>query len=183
MITFRLPDPPLADGVVALRAWTPDDVQAITDACQDPDIARWIQLIPQPYTLDHAREYVEQSVRNWTDGTGAPFAITDASSGEVIGSIGAGPRTDTVAEVGYWVRADARGRGAATRALILVSRWVLSTPGLLRLQLRTDAGNVRSQRVAERAGFVREGLLRANGVGRDGSPRDECMFSLLPGDA
>lgn len=181
-LAFRLPDPPLSDGVVALRPWLPEDVPLVARACADPEIARWIPSIPQPYTPAHAEEYVALTQKLWADGLGAPFAIVDAQTGDLLGSIGVGPRSRTVGEVGYWVRAEARRRQVATRALVLVSRWALRSTAMTRLQLRTDAANRASQRVAERGGFLREGLLRANGVARDGSPRDEVMFSLLPAD-
>jgi RimJ/RimL family protein N-acetyltransferase len=78
--------------------------------------------------------------------------------------------------------ATARGRGVCTRALRLLSRHALDDLGLQRLQLVADPDNVASQRVAEKAGFRREGVLRAHLRHPDGRIRDSVMFSLLPGD-
>jgi RimJ/RimL family protein N-acetyltransferase len=78
--------------------------------------------------------------------------------------------------------ATARGRGVCTRALRLLSRHALDHLGLQRLQLVADPDNVASQRVAEKAGFRREGVLRAHLRHPDGRIRDSVMFSLLPGD-
>jgi RimJ/RimL family protein N-acetyltransferase len=84
--------------------------------------------------------------------------------------------------IGYWVAAGARGRGVCTRALRLLARFGLDELGLVRLELITDPDNVASQRVAEKVGFRREGVLRAHLRHPDGRIRDSVMFSLLPGE-
>ena len=180
------PDPPLSDGVVTLRPWSERDIPvlvALLDA--DPEITRWMDTIPQPYGEDDARGWVERTSGYWREGTGAQFAITDAENGAVLGGIGIGwtDATHEVAEVGYWLASDARGRGLTTRALTLVARWTLGELQCQRLQLRADERNVASQRVAEKVGFQREGVLRSVQF----SPRhkrrvDFVMFSLLPTD-
>ena len=78
--------------------------------------------------------------------------------------------------------AQVRSRGAATIALRLVSRWAFERNGIHRLQLTTAPANMASQRVAERAGFTREGYLRA-WMPMSGGRRDSLMFSPLPTDA
>jgi RimJ/RimL family protein N-acetyltransferase len=82
--------------------------------------------------------------------------------------------------IGYWVAAPARGQGICTRALRLLSRHALDELKLQRLELITDPDNVASQRVAEKVGFQREGVLRAHLRHPDGRIRDSVMFSLLP---
>jgi len=165
------------DGLV-LRAFTPADVTGIAAACQDADIARFIPLIPRPYTDDHARAYVEM-VSSWDAGERRAFAIVDESSDELLGSIDV--RLGEIGSIGYWVAPAARGRGVATGALELVSRWAVHEQGVERLELTTHPDNIASQRVAEKAGFQREGVLRAHTRFSEGR-RDSMMFSLLPGD-
>ena len=169
---------PRSDGVVALRAWKAADAPALVD-CLDGDeaISHWLDLIPQPYTLADALAYI--------GGVGEQaFAVTDAGDGSVLGSIGLRWNDDhDVAEIGYWLRSDARGRGIATRALLLVTRIALAA-GAARVQLRAAVGNDASRRVAEKAGFRLEGVLRS----ARWSPRlqrrlDWAMYSLLPEDA
>ena len=75
----------------------------------------------------------------------------------------------------------ARGRGVITRALGLVARWAFDDLGIERLQLTTHVDNPASQRVAEKCGFQREGLLRKYGLQR-GERVDLVMFARLPGD-
>lgn len=169
---------PLTDGVVALRPWREADARAIAECIDgDPEIARWLDQVPQPYSVDDARAYVR--------GLGEQaFAITDAESGRVLGSIGVSwnERRD-VGEIGYWARSEARGRGVTTRALVLVSRFAFEAEGAARLQLRADVENAPSRRVAEKAGFRLEGVLRsAHWNERLGRRQDWAMYSLLPGE-
>jgi ribosomal-protein-alanine N-acetyltransferase len=89
-------------------------------------------------------------------------------------------RLGEVGSIGYWVSPQSRGRGVATRALVLLSRWALRQ-GVARLELTTHPENVASQRVAEKAGFVREGVLRSHIRFREGR-RDSVLYSLLPSD-
>jgi RimJ/RimL family protein N-acetyltransferase len=169
---------PLTDGVVALRSWLVGDAPEIV-ACidGDPEISRWLDAVPQPYTLADARAYLgslgEQA-----------FAITDADTARVLGSIGLRwNETGDVGEIGYWLRAEARRGGLATRALMLVSHWGLGRVGVARLQLRADVENVASRRVAEKAGYTLEGVLRsAHWNARLDRRQDWAMYSLLPGE-
>jgi len=85
-------------------------------------------------------------------------------------------------DVGYWLLAQARGRGYATRALRLLALWAISDVGVARAQLWVATDNIRSQRVAERAGFRREGVLRSYGRRPDGSRVDAAFYALIPAD-
>jgi RimJ/RimL family protein N-acetyltransferase len=121
----------------------------------------------------------------WRDGIGAFFAVVDCAESSVVGSIALHVLDPELAnvEVGYWAAAPARGRGLTTRALKLLSRWTLNEAGAQRVQLRADVLNAASLRVAEKAGFAREGTLRAAGFnGRQNRRVDYAVFSLLPGD-
>jgi RimJ/RimL family protein N-acetyltransferase len=167
------------EGVV-LRPWRLEDVPAVTAACQDPEIARWLMFVPDPYTEADARFYVEDCLASSDERK--PFAVTDAETGVVIGSIDMRINRMQTGHVGYWLAAEARGRGLTTAALRALSRWAIEELGLGRVELVTDPDNFASQRVAEKAGFQREGILRSILLNRDGSRRDGVMFSLLPGD-
>jgi RimJ/RimL family protein N-acetyltransferase len=168
----------LTDRVVTLRPWRMGDAAAIVECVDgDAEIARWLDQVPQPYSLEDAQAYIR--------GLGEEaFAITDTSSGRVLGSIGVRWNdAGDVGEVGYWLRADARGNGVTTRALVFACAWALGREGVARLQLRADLENEPSRRVAERAGFRLEGVLRsAHWNARIGRRQDWALYSLLPGD-
>jgi ribosomal-protein-alanine N-acetyltransferase len=69
----------------------------------------------------------------------------------------------------------------ATRALRLISAWAIEALGAGRLQLHADVDNVASHRVAERAGYSREGILRG-WIEQHGERRDHVLYSLLPSE-
>jgi RimJ/RimL family protein N-acetyltransferase len=167
----------LRDGDLELRAWTLDDVPALVDACNDPDIQHWIPFIPRPYTEDDARGFIRGEATPGQQG----FAI--AEDGRAIGSIGISVNeTLRNGHIGYWCAPHARGRGVTTRALRLLCRHGFDDLGLERLELVTDPENLASQRVAEKVGFRKEGVLRSHMQHPDGRRRDSVMFSLLPGE-
>jgi RimJ/RimL family protein N-acetyltransferase len=167
----------LRDGDLVLRPWTEDDVDALVAGCSDPEIARWIPTIPYPYTREDGLAFLR--------GEFAPEheALAIEVERHVAGGIGMGVNAhDYRGRMGYWVAEAARGRGTCTRALRLLSRHALEQRKLQRLELITDPDNVASQRVAEKVGFRREGVLRAHLRHPDGRIRDSVMYSLLPGE-
>jgi RimJ/RimL family protein N-acetyltransferase/nitrite reductase/ring-hydroxylating ferredoxin subunit len=177
------PEPWLSDGVVALRAFRADDAAAITAACQDREIQRWVPLLPIPYTEADARGFILMSLQAWHDGTGCEFAIVDALDGRFLGAaglhLGANARRHAI---GYWVAPEARRRGIATRAVRLLSRWAFERLGTQRLGLWALPGNVASQAVAEKTGFRFEGMVRNWELDRDDNLIDAVMFAMTRDD-
>ena len=156
------------------------DVDAVLDACSDPEIAHWIPFVPRPYTREDAEAYVAGCLE--AGANRYPFAIVDRDD-TLLGSIDMSLNAHLYrGHIGYWVARAARGRGVCTGALRLLSRFALVDVGLQRVELITDPDNVASQRVAEKVGFRREGVLRAHLRHPDGRIRDSVMFSLLPGE-
>ncbi len=154
------PDPPLGDEAVLLRPPGDSDAPAIAAACTDPEIARWVP-IPVPYTLADAEAFLEIVNDGWATGRHATFAIEERATGRLVGMIGLDSgAVPERASVGYWLAPSARGRGLAARAVRLVADWAFADPVLERLELTTLVGNDPSGRVALRAGFRREGILR-----------------------
>ena len=78
-VKIEPPDPSLQDGVVLLRPWTDRDVPAIA-ACNEEEMAQWLDQIPHPYTEKDAREYVAATRGGWREGTASSFAIVDVVS-------------------------------------------------------------------------------------------------------
>ena len=167
----------LRDGDLVLRPWVEDDVPAIVEGCNDPEVARWIPLIPHPYTKEDAVAFLRGEVAP------ADYRLAITLDGIVVGGIGMGVNSSQYrGRIGYWMAASSRREGTCTRALRLLSRHALDELELQRLDLITDPDNLASQRVAEKVGFQREGVLRAHLRHPDGRVRDSVMFSLLPGE-
>ena len=173
----------LVDGTTALRPWREDDAEALAELCQDPEISRWTS-VPGAYGLDDARAYIASCEEALRAARSLPLAIAQAGGGVLLGSISlmriAWP--ERRGEVGYWLGARARGKGHATRATRLICGWGIRELGLERIELLAATGNLRSQAVAERAGFTREAVLRSHGRGPYGR-EDMVCFSLLAGEA
>lgn len=158
-----------------LRPPAKRDLAAIDRGIRDPEVVR---SFGRP-TLS-AEELLELNRRRWNEGVAATFAICDASDlcvGHVFVNLADARR----ASVGYWLLPEARRKGLASAAVRLVSGWALRDLALARLALLTEPSNRASQRVAERSGFQREGVLRSYAE-IDGRRVDYVSFSLLPSD-
>ena len=171
------PEPPLGDGVIALRPFLDDDVPQLVEALSDPEVSRWT-TIPFPYSEENGRLWVKRANELWRNREDTPLAVTETATGRLLGGIGMTIKAG-IGTFGYWIREDARGRGLAPAALRLLCRWAVDELGLERLQLMTIPGNTSSERVAEKSGFQREGLLRRYFPQRD-TRVDVWMWSLLP---
>jgi RimJ/RimL family protein N-acetyltransferase len=117
------------------------------------------------------------------DGGGVHLAIVERSTREIVGSVGLRD-TDWEAghsEIGYGVQAGRRGRGYATGAARAVGRWALTDGGMRRVQLHARLDNVASLRVAEKAGYQREGTLRM-AEWEDEEAHDLAVFSMIATD-
>lgn len=173
----------LSDDAVVLRPWSSSDAIFMAEASRDPAIERYNG--PVPASVADAMTVIERIEQSWRtfevegDPTGAAFAIVDASSGEPVGMCGIDHWSSAdVAQFGYWLAAGARGRGLATRAVMLMTGW-LFTLGAARVFLTIDSENAASAAVALRAGFIHEGTLRAYGVWA-GQRKDVDVFAALP---
>ena len=179
-----LPAEPLVDGPTALRPWRDSDLSGLVAACQDREISRWTR-VPWPYREADARAYLLQRYDTLCSGISAPFAIVSATSaGQLLGSISLMRLAWDHArgEVGYWLAREARGHGHATRGVRLICRWGFGLLGLERIDLLAATDNRASQRVAQRAGFAREAVLRSFMLGRDGR-QDTVAYGLLAREA
>jgi RimJ/RimL family protein N-acetyltransferase len=130
-----------------------------------------------------AEWFIDHASSSWEGGTGATFFICEEPTTTPVGGITVHlvASDPGLAGVGYWLERGARGRGLATSALRLVAEWSFGALGIARLHLTTLPDNVPSQRVAERTGFTREGVLRQWAQTREGRS-DAVMYSLLAGD-
>jgi ribosomal-protein-alanine N-acetyltransferase len=155
-----LPDVPLTDGTVTLLPWRSEHAQWYVEQSVDADIQRFTN---EPPDLDAAavRGAIEEMHRTRAH---AGMVITDAVTGKLLGNAGLAPGDDgDTGKIAYWVAAGARGRGAASRAVRLLTDWAWEC-GLRRVELWAHVDNVASQRVAERAGLRRERVEPAGRV-------------------
>ena len=118
--------PELTDRVVLVRPPVKGDAPSIFAACQDPEVSRFTAL-PAPYEWHHAAEWVTGAPEAWRSRTSTPMVVVDVTTGEFLGACGLIEMKEDQAEIGYWVKRQALGRGVATRAVLLVTHWGLTS--------------------------------------------------------
>lgn len=176
----------LSTSRLLLRPLEERDVDAVTEACRDPEILRWIPL-PEPYERVHAEQFVlGVSALGWRDDTMYNFGVFTKDTGALVGSMGL-VRMELLraperqAELGFWTAKEQRGRGYTVESGRAVTEWAFSALGVERLEWVAQVGNEGSLSVARRLGFVEEGVQRARIVHR-GTRRDARIAALLPSD-
>jgi RimJ/RimL family protein N-acetyltransferase len=172
----------LTDGSIRLRLRADSDEPAMIAALQDPEIPRWTR-VPENYDEEDAAEWTVERRRQHEAGEGLHLVIADAESDEFLGAIGVHDidRDEGRCNIGYYLARDARGRGVMTRAVRMLSRWAFENLPVERIEIPVIVENSPSRRVAERAGYVFEGILRSHTVIK-GRRRDIAMHSLLRGE-
>jgi RimJ/RimL family protein N-acetyltransferase len=156
-------------------------VPLLQRALEDPDIVRNTR-VPEPPPAGFAEYWLGRYEEGRELGTRDGFALEDAE-GRHLG-LGVAPRIDRearTAELGYVVLAEERGRGVATKALGLLTDWGFAELGAERLELMIAVRNGASKTVAERCGYVREGVLRSLYV-KPGVREDTEIWSRLATD-
>jgi RimJ/RimL family protein N-acetyltransferase len=176
----------LSDTTVRLRPIVPADAAGILAACQDPEIQRWTR-VPIPYQPTDAAEFAGGRAAEWATGGELTFALTDAADpgARMLGCLSLFAETEGRREVGYWTGPDGRGRGLTTAAVRLVADFALRPVaegglGVARVDWFAEVGNNRSRAVAERAGFVVEGVLHDYLPTRDGGRVDAWVGGKWP---
>jgi [ribosomal protein S5]-alanine N-acetyltransferase len=174
--------PSLADEVVALRPWRESDIPAQLEAFSDPWFQRFSDWAPRDE--DEALAYLAAHEQARERDEQIELALVEPHDDGALlggGSLNNVDLAEGRAGIGYWLAPQARGRGVATHAVRLICGWAFEDLRLARLELTCGPDNVASQRVAERCGFTREGVLRSH-LPFKGGRRDTVIFSLLPGE-
>ena len=148
---------------VTIRPYRIEDAAAVLEAVQESvvEVGCWMAWCHPGYARAHATAWIATQVAAFERRTAFEFAIV-GSDGRYLGGCGlnqidSGNRR---ANLGYWVRSTMTRRGIATNAVGLVRRWAFANTNLIRLEIVAATGNTCSQRVAEKAGATREGILR-----------------------
>lgn len=169
---------------VTVRPLAAGDDPRIVEAANDATLQRSIPSFPTPYTAQHATEF--RALVDDAAATGAAFswAIADASTDLLLGAVAVPRRTDTSAEVGYWLHPEARGHGYARDAVDAVVAHVFAPRdhgglGALRAYVRVDERNRDSLAVAYACGFEMAGTERAGQVRRDGTFADMVVLERV----
>ena len=166
---------------VRLELLNESHLAAVAAMLADPDVLRFTR-VPDPTPADFAEQWLRLYDAGRRDGTREAFAVEDGDGRFVGLALAFGiDREESEAELGYIVVPDQRGRGTGTAILRALTDWAFAEAGMERLRLVIDTLNPASLRVAERAGYVREGVMRS-GYFKNGQRIDAALFSRLRTD-
>jgi RimJ/RimL family protein N-acetyltransferase len=175
---LRFPDS-LSDGVVLLRQLRSDDRDAMLATMRDPLVRRWLNMPSDPHPRDF--EQLRRRVRDgWKSGERYDYVVAPVADDVAVGAVIASRRHRDNYELAYLAGPRGRGNGLMSRAVRLFCD-ALFEHGVGRLEVRTHPDNAPSQRLAERAGFQREGIERQS-IWLHGRREDAVLWSLLPSD-
>ncbi|MEO6213465.1 MAG: GNAT family protein, partial [Vicinamibacterales bacterium] len=170
--------PLLLPGVrCSVRLWRKTDGPSLVRHANNSKIAMYLRdAFPHPYTHADARAFLKRAAV-----ARDPTNLAIDVSGEAVGAVGYVPGRDVErfsAEIGYWLSEEHWGRGIATEALQLVTVHAFTQLNFLRLFALPFADNAASARVLEKAGYVREAVLRSSSV-KDGVPKDQLLYARI----
>jgi RimJ/RimL family protein N-acetyltransferase len=146
----------------------------------DPDIAAFT-YIPNAPDADWLERWLGRYEDGWVNGERAGFAVADGAALIGFAAFVRLSLEEQQGEIGYVVAPAGRGRGLAARAVTLLTDWGFGGLGLQRIELRIDPRNAASERVAERAGYRREGTLRSLAF-KESTRSDVGVWSRLATD-
>jgi ribosomal-protein-serine acetyltransferase len=175
----------LDDDHVAIRPFLPRDAQPIFEAVRESrtDVDPWLPDLGAVLSISDVSTYLDGQPDAWASGGAYNFAILDHHTDGFLGGCGLTQinRRHRFANMYYWVRSGHTKRGIATRAVRLLARFGCETLALQRIEIVVPMGHTASIRVAEKAGALREGILRNRVILHD-VVHDAVMFSFVPQD-
>ena len=175
----------LSEGPLLIRPFREGDASALFEAVRESvaEVSPWLPWCHQNYSIEESREFIGSRELTSQGGEWYSFGIFEKVGDRFLGGIGIIfiKRMHQMANLGYWVRTSAAGRGVATVATRLAAKFGFEQLGLQRIEIVAAVDNIPSQRVAEKAGARREGILRKRLLIR-GESLDAVVYSLVPED-
>lgn len=160
-----------------LRLWRLDDTESLVKHANNINVARQLRdRFPHPYSRANASAFLKAAIS-----APEPSNLAIEVDGQAVGAIGYVSGIDVErysAEIGYWLGEPHWGKGIATEALVLMTTHVFESMNMLRLFALPFADNAGSIRVLEKAGYVREAILRSSSV-KYGQPRDQLLYACV----
>lgn len=160
-----------------IRGWKLGDEVSLQKNADNPRISSCLMdRFPSPYTIEQAIFWVNNLI---DQDPLVNFAIV--INDEVVGGIGLEPRQDVyrkTAILGYWLSEHLWGQGIMPEAVKLVTNYAFTHLGFIRIQASVYSKNPASMRVLEKAGYVKEGIMR-NAVIKHGQIMDEHLYAIL----
>ena len=174
-----------ASGPVRIRPFQTNDIDPLFEAARESiaEVSRWLPWCHATYSREEAVAWVTSRPEAWRKGIEYSFVIVDGSSGRFLGGCGLNHINlqHRFANLGYWVRSGAAGKGIASAATLLVAQFGFEQVGLVRVEIVVDVDNTASQRLAVKVKASREGVAR-NRIVTGERISSAVMYSLVPED-
>lgn len=175
----------LSNDFIKIRRYHFDDVPLLFEAARESvtEMFTWLPWCHPNYDIEESRSFISSREAEWEKGTAFSFAVFEVNSNLFLGGIGFTQfnHKHKFANLGYWVRSSQTRRGVATAATLLAAKFGFEDLNLNRIEILTVIENTASQRVAEKAGAKKEGVLR-NRLVIHNRLQDAVMFSLIASD-
>jgi [ribosomal protein S5]-alanine N-acetyltransferase len=159
-----------------VRSWTNDDAESLQRHANNRNVSIHLRdRFPYPYALENAKTFLR-----WVASQPSPTVWAIEAGGEAVGGIGIELHSDierVSAEIGYWLGEQVWGRGVATEALRAVTAEAFDRYELTRIYAVPFADHRASIRVLEKAGYVKEGVMRQSAI-KEGRIRDQALYAI-----
>lgn len=173
------------NGNILIRPFRLDDVKPLFEAVREsiPEVSKWLPWCHPKYSIKETKTWINSQLGAWKNHKEFSFCIIDSNDNNFLGGCGLNQFNiaHNFANLGYWVRTSQTGKGIATTATKLVAKFGFKILHLSRLEILTAVDNIASQKVAEKAGASREGVLR-NRLRFGDRDLDAILFSFIPKD-
>ncbi len=171
---------------IILRKYERDFAEKLFEAAFESrggEFTRWMPWCHENYTFEESESFVKQTVENWETKIQFGFAIFDAKTNEFLGGIGLNQPNEVYKfyNLGYWIRISAQNRGIASEATNLLAKAAFEDLDINRIEILAALENIPSQKTAEKAGAMSEGVLRKRLIIGD-RIHDAVMFSFIRED-
>lgn len=160
-----------------------DHADGLRRAAADGEL--WHSRVTSVPAPDQTEAYIDKALQGQQEGRMLAFTVTDAATGEILGSTRYHDIDPPVArlDIGYtWYAKRYQRTHVNTTCKLLLLEHAFDTLGAAVVGWRTDNYNLASQRAIERLGAKKDGVLRGHALRRDGTIRDTVMYSLRAGE-
>lgn len=168
-----------------IRAALWGDGAAVNEAVQESiaELSPWMPWAQHIPSVEESEASLRKSRLQFLERKDIRSLLVNKETGHLVGSDGL-HRIDWQVrkfEIGYWVRTSCAGQGYITEAVSAIADFAVQELQAARLEIRCDSRNTQSARVAERAGFTLEGILRNDKLDVQGALRDNMIYSKVRG--
>ncbi|SER44431.1 Protein N-acetyltransferase, RimJ/RimL family [Gracilibacillus ureilyticus] len=168
---------------VKLAVMNSSHTKELFNAAKDASI--WRHLPKTIQVFDDMQLFVNEAIEKMETGTEIPFVIIDKQSDEIVGStrfLDISNFTRSL-EIGWtWLTPHVWGTKVNMECKYLLLKYCFEKLNLIRVQLKTDEQNIRSQKAIERIGCKKEGILRNHMIRKDGTYRNSVIYSIIEND-